>query len=449
MRLLTLALGLIAMATQGHGFEYGVMRKSTLPGQAIGFYADAPPENSPLPTMSYRIGFRLAKHGTAGVPFILWPNSMEPLQETAGYWVVVLPPQEAAGGRYEVKAGASTCIVSVAPVVVPPARCTFGFYYEEGRLPPAYRTDAWSAAYYRDMAAHGHNSVTFFDYTRAFSGDTCDWSQTTLDERLDSAIAQGLCHPDHPAILLPGNVTKLAGADLRKAVQAREDWPEILLYGSDEPGVGRGARGVIQQHRLLQSTGMRVTTAINRKAILQYAGVLDVWLMLASDIPRQVQQLAASNKATLGTYDCRIRGTNYRINRWYAGVFTWALYLEHNWVWAYTHHPGQGVFADGTYNLDISNGYVLPSPDGPLPTIGYEGRRDGILDYRILCAAEEIPEAAEWLADLRKKVPRDSFTERGYFWDVPDTHDPQPAADLDKIRARCLDYLMQKGDADA
>ena len=107
------------------------------------------------------------------------------------------------------------------------------------------------------------------------------------------------------------------------------------------------------------------------------------------------------------THDCAgiLRGQttvhiyNAGMNRLSWGFYPWAIGAKGRWEWHYNfwtdaHNP----FASGT-------GATMPSPDGPLPTEGYERVRAGIDDYRFLMLAEKRPEARKLLEEIRGKIP--------------------------------------------
>ena len=91
--------------------------------------------------------------------------------------------------------------------------------------------------------------------------------------------------------------------------------------------------------------------------------------------------------------------------------------------------------------------------DGPMPTVGWEGLREGVLDYRIIRALEKkvasggsedenMAKASLWLARLRHSVDPKFFGDAprtGYHWDLVDTCDP--GVDLDKMRAEAIELL--------
>jgi len=158
-----------------------------------------------------------------------------------------------------------------------------------------------------------------------------------------------------------------------------------------------------------------------------------LWVLQAGEITREVQRDAAREHKPLGAYGDQLRGTNYRLNRWYAGLYTWALYLSGNYV------RGPGQEFEG---VDAAHGYEFEIDGVRVNTIGAEGRRDGMLDYRFLCAAEEFGEKAQsLLAALRSKVSRHIPETRGYHWNVPDTYDPMPGFDFDAMRIRLAEFL--------
>ena len=161
---------------------------------------------------------------------------------------------------------------------------------------------------------------------------------------------------------------------------------------------------------------------------------------------------------SLSVYHCGVRGTNPKLQRYYWGLFTWAVGAEGCFAWAYTHQKESCVRPDGTWNHLYTNEFVLPSPDGPIPTVGWEGIREGILDYRILRALErkvinaagnlekkeQTAIAVLWLSRLKHRVdPRFygdfKWVDTDYFWDRPDSYDPE--IDLTKIRAEAIALL--------
>jgi len=96
--------------------------------------------------------------------------------------------------------------------------------------------------------------------------------------------------------------------------------------------------------------------------------------------------------------------------------------------------------------------YVLPTPDGPMPTVGWEGAREGTLDYRLIRAVEQSanddatpPDTryrmARWLEKIRSAVKPELYSGApAYHWDCQDTYDP--GLNLDEIRREAVEFLQ-------
>jgi len=152
------------------------------------------------------------------------------------------------------------------------------------------------------------------------------------------------------------------------------------------------------------------------------------------------------------TYDCRHRGTNPTFNRFYPGLYTWALGLKGNFLWCYTENYAWEGDRFATFC------YVLPSLGGPISSVGWEERREGIEDYRTLtlletCIAEKpddpaAKEARAWLDGLRKRVDWNTWHSEPpmrYGWDAPDLYSQCPnfaPAEFNAIRAKAHEYII-------
>lgn len=98
--------------------------------------------------------------------------------------------------------------------------------------------------------------------------------------------------------------------------------------------------------------------------------------------------------------------TDARDNRFFYGVWTWAIGFKHIEQWVYNHalYDADRPFDDlshGARNAGRGNChyYCYPGPDGPLPTVGYYGIRAGIDDARYLYTLEQQVKAAVAAAD--------------------------------------------------
>ena len=232
----------------------------------------------------------------------------------------------------------------------------------------------------------------------------------------------------------------------------KRGFPELLAYGIDEPLVNEEDRAWFESMRPLRKY-MRNVTAVNDYAVTAYADLIDVWVVYGGRITPALQKLAAEKGAEIWTCDHTIRGHgNATRARFYAGLYTWALKLKGNFYWVYNErYSWEG---DRNSNHD----FVLPSDSGPVPTVAWEARREGVEDYRLLRLLEsrikarghaaETDEARRYLDELRSRVSWDLIQGMPlsvYPYDGPQVH-PMclnfAPAELSQIRERLFDYLL-------
>ena len=388
---------------------------------------------------------------------------------SAVFWVNVAVPETAAPGHYpitlqlivhQVAVVELHATVEVLPFRLPRADIAYGMYFRVSpeHLGARYMKPELLHAYWRDMARHGMTSATPYMYTG--SGDLIDAAGRlkTLDShesvtRLMDMKRAGLVHADLPVMLLSTSLGKhpeSAGAVQREL--KKRGLPELLLYGWDEPPVNDEARAAFEVLQPVRSH-MRITTALSDHAATAYADLIDVWVVHGGRITPEIRRLAKEKGAELWTYDCAIRGRgNTTRARFYAGLYTWALGLRGNFHWCYT----EGYAWEGDRNA--IHAFVLPSDSGPVPSVAWEGRREGVEDYRLLRLLESriaarpndarAREAAAWLDGIRNRVNWNLI--RGmprsiYPWDGAEVHpmcpDFQPE-ELGEVRERVIDLLL-------
>ena len=298
--------------------------------------------------------------------------------------------------------------VNVRPFQLAPARIPFGMYYTGGSLDD-----------YRNMAAHSQNSVTFYS-----AGDFSQLppkNSGMVESRIALALEAGLVHPEIPCVALQHNIyseqredkirsrpeyclsgaQRKAAADWLNSQRRSRGWPEIILAGDDEPPVP--SPGLRETYTPLRSLSIRLGTAMSSfRALYEYGDLHDVWLVHDGYVTPALQAEAARLGAEVWTYTYRMWRHHYRPlpQRYYAGLYTWALRLRGNYVWSYH------------YN------YRWPDSDergqASLTSTGWEIRREGVDDYRYLQMVEDavkakLPtplaiEAAVWLETLRSRI---------------------------------------------
>jgi hypothetical protein len=172
-----------------------------------------------------------------------------------------------------------------------------------------------------------------------------------------------------------------------------------------------------------------------------------------------------------GPRHCQWNGSEPANGRFYCGYHTWTAGLRGNWQWCYTEgYKGSASLADELelklpfYEDPWYVNYVLPTPQGNIPSLGWEGRREGIDDYRYLqtlrqaaAAAEKSPnaelrqqadEARQFLLEVeqRTRLPpqRQPATNAGQNYGFA-MHPGLQAHDYDAIRERAAEFIVRLG----
>jgi len=433
------------------------------------------PRNIPSDYFDYHIeGGRVV-----GIPTYLPERSSVQIKagENVAFWMTVSVPGDARPGTYEIplrlilkdakKVVTLPVTIEVLPFALPRAKVAYGMYFRPSAKTlknPRDRTPEMMRLYWRDLARHGMTSATLYNYTRLHD----DAGNVKLDgvpilEHFKDMIEEGLVTADVPVMFLDGGGIQLghpkADAILSAFTQEIKErgWPEFLYYGPDEPGVNEQS---LANFKALQPARkhMRIVTAISDHATSAYADLLDVYVINVGRTSPAIQKLAADKGVDLWNYTCHNRGRgNAPFQRFYAGVYTWALRLKGNFIWAYT----ENYTREGGQYLPWSPlyCYVVPSDEGLIPSVAWEVRREGVEDHRILTLLEvsiaRRPEgdtarqAQAWLERIRGRV--DWYVARDmppslYPWDGPEIYPLCPnfePAEFSKIRAKAIDYILQ------
>ena len=389
--------------------------------------------------------------------------------ENTLFWINVEVPAGTKPGSYpifleltipQVEVMTIVAMVKVLPFLLPKADIAYGMYFRwAGQKEARYNNPEITRAYWRDMARHGMTSISFYQHTPG--GDFMDdeGNIKPLDNHL--AVQQikemkeiGLIHPTIPIMLLSSNLSSYpqVACIIRDEFKKRE-LPELILYGVDEPEVNDKTLAAFEAFGPVRKY-MRLTTAISDYAASAYSDLIDVWVLQGGRVTPAIQQLAAQKNKELWTYDCTHRGRgNSTRARFYAGIYTWALKLKGNFHWCYT----EGYAWEGNRNAIFS--FVLPSKSGPIPSVAWEARREGVEDYRTIRLLEArinerrgssvASEASKWLARIRARVNWNlikGMPKSIYPWDgaevFPMCPDFKPS-ELPAIRARAQHYIIK------
>jgi len=410
--------------------------------------------------------------------------------------------------------------VEVYPFGLPRPATVFSLYYRVERVggtdvpvaeTPPYRSKAYQQMYAEDMAAHGHNSVQIKGFhgllgtdsyqnigksalpaTWATQSELGGWRHALallnpeeyadgyvdplrlLEEQMLMYQRAGLVHADIP-IHAAGDFScnrKTLVAETMRNLSIKNDWPEFVFYMRDEPPVWDWPQqerdNVFEFKRVTKSRGM---AALSGSTALAWGHLHDIWIGLVGEITPEMLREAQRQGGQVWTYsDGRFRLTNVLSNRYYTGLYTWGLGLAGNQTYCYQHgdigapHPIWLADKEEASRAQII-GYIIPGPSGPVPGVGYEGRREGIDDYRFLQllgarvtaagpSSAVAEEASQWLADLKQRIVTAAIgglfgTGYQYHWEL-DWVDPQPdidALEYHDIRKTAARYIGQLPEA--
>ena len=432
-------------------------------------------------------------------PMFIFPEASVnvPAGDTQRFWLTVYVPPDSSPGTYRttlrVLAADAAAVdlplaVEVLPLKLPEPDVTYGMYYRHAHQYPEFQTEEFFRRSMQDMRAHGCNSMSIYANIERRQADgtlTVDFDLTgpghgigenhpAFNHQMEILDACGLLHPAHPLFFLAtGTSNGRFGNQERTIIAADEHrrargWPELLWYLVDEPAPHQ--RDLVRDlsevvHRV---PGQRTVTAIGEPGEL--GAYYDVWIVSESVGPiAKLVALATALGKEVWTYNCQWNGNQPRNDRYFTGFFTWTTGVQGNWQWCYTETSGGRITPEGeldfgavTYYEDPHRySYVLPGPDGNIPTLGWEARREGINDYRYLKALEAAVraartspeptrrrlarEAASFLRELRERLQRPeqhypaTQTQRIYDHVV---HPGLAPAEYEEIRARIADYTI-------
>jgi hypothetical protein len=330
--------------------------------------------------------------------------------------------------------------IQVVDVTLPPPEITFLLYHSEGYMPERFLTPELRDLYYRDLAEHGMNSITLYNnpqngkeadfrYNYSFDEqlipekfrerndkndplkryDRVHWRKIFdlgLEAQMELAARHGLVNKQHPILWLPvkpgnygfGGMPAPALKDALRQWRAHENWPEPLLYVMDEPydlpDRIAGALAIFKNLRE-NSVDVRTVTAHPHPDIL--GSYYDVWILGTAQINVRNMKKALDMKREVWAYNCSVTNSNapfFRAMYGYwahqnelKGVATWAYYDARE---KFVEQP-DGTIRDASTRLSR----VGLSPSGPVPTVAWEGTREGTEDYRLIQLYESLMKQLE------------------------------------------------------
>jgi hypothetical protein len=420
-------------------------------------------------------------------PLLIYPNQPFdiPTRETRQVWLTVHAAADQPPGLYRgavrlTADGAGEAIVPlevrVLPIKLAAAAPTYGMYLRREEQPQEYQTEDFFRRCMTDMRAHGMNSMSIYINPERKRADGTweidlqrDSNRWALTRQMALLTETGMASPTHPQLLLAADCTgtffnedkTIAAIDsLRRA----RGWPELLFYLVDEPSPKQYGMAMKLNDLVHRVPGVRTTTALGHPGEL--ADYYDVWISsTSSENLEDILKLGREKQKEVWTYNCQWNGTQPANDRYFCGVHMWVTGLRGNWQWCYTEgYSGTSRLADEvafklpTYEEPWYVNYVLPTPEGNLPTLGWEGRREGIDDYRYLqtlraaldsapAGKRSVAAAAErFLAQAGRRLQappqhmRASNSDRNYGFVMHPGLGPE---DYDAIRQQAADYIMK------
>jgi hypothetical protein len=363
-------------------------------------------------------------------PLFIFPNAPVRVEshKTATWWLTVYAPESQPAGVYEgqilinadgAPEHAINLKVEVLPIKLADPEVTYGMYYRHTEQPAELKNEAMFMQAAHDMKAHGMNSASIYTQVERMQPDgtwVVDLNNEangfySLNRQMEMLTEAGLAQPGHPILFLPSHGGSDGLSDNALALPAlanqltRKGWPELLLYLYDEVGAKKELWEALDkemkqiaeirnQHPDVAS--IRLTTAAPGEKSHYY----DV-IIRGDKIPGK----------EMWTYNCSWNGSQPMNDRFFAGLHTWSEELLGNWQWCYT--ESRQLKLTDTGELDLgkigayadpwSVNYVMPSPEGNIPTMGWEGRREGVDDYRYLQTLREAIAKAEQSSNANKK----------------------------------------------
>lgn len=86
-----------------------------------------------------------------------------------------------------------------------------------------------------------------------------------------------------------------------------------------------------------------------------------------------------------------------KLSRYWKGLFNWVTGAKGSGLWVYWWQPYIDRFPVPPNQVTSPNSFAFPSPDGPLPTIGFQGVREGIGDRRYIYTLTNLIEKSRKL----------------------------------------------------
>ena len=281
---------------------------------------------------------------------------------TAGFWITVHAPADAAAGKHSgvirISAGGKEVDVplhvQVRPFLLPKPKIAFGMYYDPfDRSGKAFRTLKYQRMDFEVMAAHGMNSLCLYNEPQYLVMS----KQGRFDEEKTKTYfglmaAAGLLDGTQPVMFLShywdmkefGKNAEKCLAQYR-ALRKKHGLPELLWYTIDEPGGPWPPKIELFENLPLRKAGGKLITSMAGHAIPHVGRFHAACVVYGGHLTKETKRLVEAAGSEFWTYECATHGFTPNFARNFAGLFTWNAGARGNFSWAYTHaHWGGGDY---------------------------------------------------------------------------------------------------------
>ena len=455
------------------------------------------PQNRRLTVSSSESADRLVLQRKVPVkmPYFLFPrphHKKAAKGETVGFWITVQAPANAATGDHmgvvRISAGQQETVVplrvTVRPFTLPKPKIAYATYFQpNSRIPKAYQEPKFERLYYEDMAAHGMNSIELFKphdrpYLRWLSLDG-QFDEAKMAEHFAMMQEAGLLDGTQPVTLLWGNwdaVSKQRPETIPGIVKELErirkkyNLPRMDQFYYNEPSGNDHEAGIKLMKPWIEA-GWGFYSSIDSPPAVEALGPYHTAIHVhAFSMGKRLKALIEEAGCEFWTYESASNGYAPAWGRCYAGLFSWNSGVKGNYVWAYTHadwgeRDRYTIEPDGSVTVYIwGRTKAVPGPLGPIPTINWEARREGVDDYRYLQLVQQevnradrdpriVQEVSNWLGSLRFLVDWETIAGRFKLlvpenndFDVMDFFDPYPQLSpekYDQVRRQAAAFIVR------
>ncbi len=390
---------------------------------------------------------------------------------TCQYWITIYIPDDTESGDYVTqlifepkgrKKKEITIEVEVLPIILKEPSRVYGIYYNgdtrwKGFYPKNIRK------HFIDIREHGLQTITLFDTPKIIQTDKIDidfsvsgaTSPWPIDEMMRIYIESGL-----PGPIIYTGVNRIIRFSINSAFGFKiftddfdrvykqliikidnyvknKKWPEFFFSPVDEPATTFEKMKMASYYlELIKETLPSIktyTTLYGGWKQIDDGKLLDEWLDVRCYdwLDKKLIRDTRKSKDELWVYNGGSFGKRPVIDRFFYGFYAEKISADGIMQWVYQWPSSLGVDPDHEFEVGAQGWYyTYPSAEGPVPTIGWEGIREGIDDARyletlksLIIEAEGVgtPEfiekaqaAKKTINSILKNIDIDSQTEKRY-----------------------------------